>query len=124
MKLFCFALLILIISCKPASKGQSVASDAFQKIVAKELSDKSIVTKNNTNSFALAYQEEDGFIRYIIVRLTDNNVVRKEKIRGSVSWVNDMQIKESIIPGIVKKDAKPDDNTRIIDLNQFIVQAK
>jgi hypothetical protein len=123
MKLFCFALLIFI-SCKPSSKGQSVESNALEKIVAKELSDKPTVTKNNTNTFALAYQEQDGFVRYIIVRLTDNSIVRKGKIRGSVNWVSDMQIKESMTPGIVKKDSKPDDYSKVIDLNQFVIQAK
>ncbi|MBI1769065.1 MAG: hypothetical protein HYR67_11890 [Bacteroidetes bacterium] len=116
--------LLLFCACKPSSKGQTQYDDALQKIVKQEIGEKSATTKNNSKTFALAYLEQEGNTHYIIIRLSDNKVVTKEKIRGTVSWVSDMQIKEMRTPGIVKKDYNPEDYSKVIDLNKYIVQTK
>jgi len=45
--------------------------------------------------------------------------VVKEKIQGSVNWSGEMEIKVIRTPGIVKKNAQPEDNIRVIDLNNL-----
>lgn len=116
--------LLLFCACKPSSKGQSQQDNVLQKIVAQEIGEKVVTTKNNSKTFALAYLEQDGFTNYSIIRLSDNKIVAKEKIRGSVRWLSDMQIQESHTPGIVKRDAKPEDHSKVIDLNKYLVLVK
>lgn len=116
--------LLLSCACKPSSKGQAQNDDALQKIVKREIGEKAATTKNNSKTFALAYLEQDGTALYIIIRLSDNKIVAKEKIRGTVSWVNDMQIKEMRTPGTVKKDYNLEEYSKVIDLNKYMVQIK
>jgi len=116
--------LLLLCACKPSSKGQTQDDDSLLKIIKKEIGEKSTTTKNNSKTFALAYLEEDRTVRYIIVRLSDNTIVVKEKIRGTISWVNDMQIKEMRTPGTVKKDYNPEEYSKVIDLNKYMTQVK
>jgi hypothetical protein len=123
MRLVIFVFFLLI-SCKPSLKTLPPQDEFLNKIAEKELGANSRVEKNKSNSFGLAYQKNDISTQYIVVRLTDYTIVIKKKIRGTISWNGDMQLKEFLIPGIVKKDAQPDDQTLIIDLNQFVIHSK
>jgi hypothetical protein len=111
---------LLICSCKPSATNQS-KNNALQKLVDREVSGKAIITKNKPNTFALATLNQDGSVDYVIVRLSDNKVVVKNKIRGSIEWSGDMQISETQTPGMIKKDSKPSDFMKVIDLNQFVL---
>jgi hypothetical protein len=123
MRLVIFVFFLLI-SCKLSLKNLPHQDEILNKIAEKELGANSRVEKNKSNSFGLAYQKNDISTQYIVVRLTDYTIVIKKKIRGTISWNGDMQLKEFLIPGIVKKDAQPDDQTLIIDLNQFVIHSK
>jgi hypothetical protein len=112
--------LFLLCACKPIQKNTSQTDEVLQKIVKEELGENAIVTKNSSKSFALATLKRDESIQYAIIRISDNKVVMKNKIRGTIDWSGEMQLTESRIPGIIKKDSKPEDYSRVINLNQFI----
>jgi len=120
---FFFVVLFSLTFCKPSSgiKTTEQSVDLLHKIVQQELGDNPSIEKNQANTFALAFRSENKFLKYIVVRLQDNQVVLREKIRGSVTWTGNMQIKESHIPGMVRSNSKPEDFMKTIDLNQFVV---
>lgn len=117
-------LLVVFCACKPASKTLSQDETALQKLVSRELGENATVSINDSKSFALGVKKKDESVRYMVVRLSDNKVVLTNNMRGTISWSGDMQLAESHTPGIIKKDSKQGDNSRTIDLKQFIIQNK
>ena len=123
MRFLC-VLLVLLSACKPATTTIAQNDNALQKLVTHEIGENAIITQNESKTFAVGILSKDESTRYVVIRLSDNKVVIKNSIRGSIAWTNDMQLSESVKPGIVKKDSKPGDYSRTIDLNQFLMQAK
>ena len=121
---FFFALLVLLCACKPASTNLSQDNKALKKLVTHEIGENATITQNESKTFALGVLGKDESVRYVVIRLSDNKVVVKNIFRGSITWTNDMQLTESVKPGIVKKDSRPGDYSRIIDLNAFLTQTK
>ncbi len=89
-----------------------------------ELGTSATVKENTAQTFALAYRSQNRLTDYMVIRLSDFKIVIKEKIQGSVTWSGELQIKESRIPNMVKRNQKPEDNTRLIDLNNYIINKK
>jgi hypothetical protein len=118
------AVFIATLCCCKAAGISSSDQSSLQQIVESELGANAKIEKNNTSNFALAHESKDKTVSFIVVRLTDLKIVVKEKIQGSVTWDKAMSIKVTTIPGIVKANAKPEDNVRIIDLNNFAIQSK
>ncbi|HTH55213.1 MAG TPA: hypothetical protein VL728_04160 [Cyclobacteriaceae bacterium] len=118
------AVLIFLFACKPSSQTLSQNDDPLQKLVQREIGGNSTITKNQSKTFALAIAKKDESVRYVVVRLSDNKAVFKNNIRGTITWSDDLRLNETRTPGIVKKDSKPDDYSRAIDLRQFIKQAQ
>lgn len=76
---------------------------------------------NDTQTLALAFVEQNRAMTYLVVRLKDGKVITKDNVQASaIGWSGSHQIKINIIPGMVKQGAHPQDNYRVIDLNQFI----
>ena len=115
--------LITLCGCKAASTS-SHEQVALKKIAEAEIGPDAIIEKNHTATFALAYQAKDRTVEYLVVRIADLKIVVKEKIQGSVTWDGEMKIKVTQTPGMVKVDAKPADNVRVIDLNNYAIQKK
>lgn len=123
MRFFC-VLLVAFCACRPTSTTLSQDNNALQKLVTREIGEAATITQNESKTFALGVLNKDESVRYVVIRISDNKVVIKNVIRGSITWTSDLQLTESVKPGIVKKDSKPGDYSRIIDLNAFITQAK
>jgi hypothetical protein len=117
-------LLFLFFACKPASKIQSRNDNLLQRTVSQEIGETAVVTKNDSKTFALAVLNKDESVRYVVIRLSDNKVVIKNNIRGTISWSGDMKLTEARALGIVKKDSKPEDYSRTIDLKQYLTQVQ
>jgi len=117
-------LLFFLCACKPSTKTLSQNNNTLQQLVIREIGENAAITQNESKTFALGILSKDESVRYVVIRLSDYKVVLKNNIRGSISWTNDMQLTESIKPGIVKKDSKPEDYSRAIDLKPFLIQAK
>lgn len=115
-------LLFFLCACKPASKIHSQNENLLQKIVSQEIGENATVTKNESNTFALAVLSNDESTHYGVIRLSDNKMVLKNNIRGTITWDGDLKLAESLKPGIVKKDSKSGDYSRSIDLGQFVIQ--
>jgi len=116
-------LVFFFCACKPASKTHS-QDDLLQKITYQEIGENATITKNDSKTFALVVLNRDESVRYAVIRLSDNKVAIKNNIRGTISWSGDLQLTEVRTPGIVKKDSKPEDFTRTIDLRQYLTQAQ
>jgi hypothetical protein len=112
--------LFLFCACKPASKNQAQSDNVLQKVVNKEVGESASVSKNTANTFALAFTNRNQSVQYVVIRLSDNKVVFKNKIRGSIQWSGDMQLTEVTTPGMVKKEDKPEDRSKLIDLNKYL----
>jgi hypothetical protein len=123
MRFFLVIFIATLCCCKAASTS-SLNQSTLQKIVESELGANAIIEKNNPSNFALAYESKDKTVRFMVVRLSDLKIIIKEKIQGSVTWDKEMKIKVVTIPGIVKANAKPEDNVRVIDLNNYVIQNK
>jgi hypothetical protein len=118
-------LLIATLSCCHAAGISSQNQGNLQKLVEGELGVNATIKKNSAETFALAVQPQSRSIAFIIIRLTDMNVVAREKINnGSVTWGGDMRIKVTETPGMVKTDAKEGDHSRIINLNNYVINRK
>jgi hypothetical protein len=115
-------LLFILSSCQSAiavQRGQGAST--LQKISETEIGADAKIEKNESGTFALVYKNENRSVTYIVVRMADLKIViNKKVITGSVTWSGDMQIKESTVPGIIKKNSRSDDNIRYIDLKNFI----
>ncbi|GHN02955.1 hypothetical protein WSM22_44440 [Cytophagales bacterium WSM2-2] len=122
---FFLATFFALTFCKP-SANTTVAqqSPEITKIIQKELGEGASSEANRTNTFVLSFKNDKKSLRYIVIRLSDNQVVVRKKLRGSVTWTGDMLIKESEVPGMIKADSKPGDFIKTIDLNQFVVHRK
>ncbi len=118
--------LFTLCCCKaPASVQKESQTSPLQSLVESKLGANANIEKNISNTFALAYIAENRSISYIVIRLSDLKIVVNSKIeRGSITWFKDMELKETRTPGIVKKNTKPDDNIKLIDLAQFVVQKR
>ncbi len=114
--------LLLLACCKPAASVQTVGRGTLQSLVDAALGPHATIEKNKSQTFALAYQNQNRETEYVVVRLNDLMVVRKEKIIGSVAWNGEMQLKESLVAGMVKRDSNPNENIRLIDLNNYLIQ--
>ncbi|HLZ17263.1 MAG TPA: hypothetical protein VKQ08_09490 [Cyclobacteriaceae bacterium] len=122
---FLLVLLIATLSCCQAVGIPPQNQDNLQKLIEGEIGTKAIIKKNGTETFALAFQTQNRSVAFIVVRLTDMKVVVKEKIReGAVTWSGDLQIKVNETPGIVKTDSRPEDHTRLINLNNYVINRK
>jgi len=123
---FLFVVFLSLTVCKPIKsiKESESSSEALAKIVRSEIGAEAIVQRNSSNTFALGFKSEKSFVKFIVIRLQDNQVVVRDKVQGSIMWSDDMRIKESQIPGIVKLDSKPEDFIKVIDLNQFVIRPK
>jgi hypothetical protein len=123
MRFFLVVFLSTLCCCK-ASVTSSQEPASLQKIVASEIGTQAVIEKNNAGTFALAHQTENKSVSFLVIRLADLKIVLKEKINGSVRWSSEMEIKVTQVPGIVKKNAQPEDNTRLIDLNNYVIHRK
>src|SRR5437879_1890313 len=99
--------LFLFCACKPASKTLSQGDAPLQELVVREIGESATITKNDSKTFALGVLKKDESVRYVVIRLSDNKVVVKNNLRGTVNWDGDMQLSEFRTPGIVKKESKP-----------------
>ncbi len=124
MKFLSPLLFLALCCCKPLASVQKENQTTLRFVVESELGTAAIIEKNKSQAFALAYRDQNRETKYIVVRLSDLNVILKETITGSVRWSGEMQLKESLIPGMVRRDPKPDDNIRLIDLNNYIIHKK
>ena len=123
MRLLTFLFFLLPLgSCKPAASVQTDSRATLQSVVDAELDIHATIEKNKSMTFALAYRNQNRETEYIVVRLKDLTVVRKERLTGSVAWSGEMQLKESAVQGMVKRDSKPSENFRLIDLNNYLIQ--
>jgi hypothetical protein len=123
MRFFSAVILSTLCCCKAAStSSQEPAS--LQKIVESEIGTHAIIEKNNSGTFALAHQTENKSVAFLVIRLSDLKIVVKEKIQGSVTWSREMEIKVIRTPGIVKTNARPEDNIRIINLSNYVIHKK
>ena len=123
MRLLTFLFFLLPLgSCKPAASVQTDSLATLQSVVDAELDIHATIEKNKSMTFALAYRNQNRETEYIVVRLKDLMVVRKERLTGSVAWSGEMQLKESAVQGMVKRDSKPSENFRLIDLNNYLIQ--
>ena len=123
MRFFSFVFLATLCCCRAASTS-SPEQATLQKIVASEIGENAFVEKNNSSTFALAYQTKDRTVKFIVIRLADLQIVINERVQGSVTWEREMNIKVTKTPGIVKMKAPPEDNVRVIDLNNYIIHNK
>ncbi len=126
MRAFLFIVISILFCCKPSARVQSESQgDKLQTLVEKEIGKSAVIEKNPSNTFALASHTENRTVDYVVIRLSDLKVVIKEKIIiGSVSWSGDRQIKVVSIPGMVRANARPEDNVRLIDLNNYVINKK
>ena len=115
--------LATLLCCKAAS-NPSNGQATLEKIVETEIGVNAIIEKNNSSTFALASQTNNRSVEYLIIRLSDLKVVVKEKIQGSVTWNGDKEIKVTQIPGTVKMNSRPEDNVKIINLNNYAIPNK
>jgi hypothetical protein len=121
---FFSALLFFILCCCKAASTSSQEPSSLQKIVTSEIGASAIIEKNNSATFALAQQTENKSVSFLVIRLSDLKIVIKEKIIGSVTWSGEMEIKIIRTPGIVKTNAQPEDNIRVINLNNYVIHKK
>ncbi len=123
MRFLSVALIATLYCCKAAhvSSHQQIT---LQKIVESEIGANAIVERNNSSTFALASQSRGRSIEFIVIRLIDLKIVVKEKIQGSVTWDREMTIKVTTTPGVVKMNSRPEDNVRVVDLNNYVIQKK
>jgi hypothetical protein len=121
-----FVLIIFFatLCCCKAVSHSSTQQVTLQKLVDGELGPNANIEKNNSSTFAIAYQSKDRSVEFLVIRLLDLKIILKDKIQGSVSWSGDMKIKVFNTPGIVKLNSKPEDYVKIIDLNNYIIQNK
>lgn len=118
------ALFLSTLCCCKAASPSSQGPASLQEIVDSEIGTHALIEKNKGETFALAYQNGNASVEYLVVRLSDLKIVVKEKIQGSVKWSGDMEITVTRTPGIVKKNARPEDNIRLIDLNNYVIHNK
>jgi hypothetical protein len=120
--LFC---LLTLSSCKAAVYEQKDQRSSLQSIVTSELGSVAAIENNKPGTFALAYSINNRSLKYIVVRLADLKIVIRQKIvKGSIAWSEDLQLKETHAPEMVKKNASARDNTRLIDLKNYVVQGR
>jgi hypothetical protein len=121
---FFSALLLSALCCCKAASTSSQELTPLEKKVHSEVGSPAILEKNKSATFALAYRAKGISVEYLVIRLSDLKAVVKGKIQGSVTWHGDMEIKVMQTPGMVKTNAKPADNVRLINLNNYIVHKK
>ena len=122
---FPFVLFIATLSCCKAAGIPSQNQGDLQKLITTEIGVNATVKKNSNETFALAFRAQDRRLEFLVIRLTDNKIVVKEKINeGSVTWSGELQIKVNERPGIVKMDSKPEDHTRLINLDKYVINKK
>jgi hypothetical protein len=121
---FFSALFLLTLCCCKAASPSSQEPSSLQKIVDSEIGTHAVIEKNKVETFALAHQTSNTSVEYLVIRLSDLKIVVKEKIQGSVKWSGEMEIKVARMPGIVKKNTQPEDNIRLIDLNNYVIHKK
>jgi len=121
---FIFLFFFATLCCCKAASTTSHDQATLQKIVGTEIGAGAIIEKNISSTFALAHQTKDRSVEYLIIRLSDLKIVVREKIQGSVTWSGDMEIKVIKTPGMVKLNSKPEDNVKIINLNNYIIHNK
>jgi len=115
--------LATLFCCKAASNPSNNQA-TLEKIVETEIGVNAIIKKNNSLTFALASQTNNRSVEYLIIRLSDLKIIIKEKIQGSVTWNGDKEIKVTQIPGTVKMNSRPEDNVKIINLNNYAIPNK
>src|SRR5882724_6158447 len=103
---FLFVAFLSLTLCKPINsvKASDSSVNTLTRIVHAEIGDHAILEKNSSNTFALGFKSDKSFVKYIVIRLQDNQVVLRDKVHGSVLWLDEMRIKVSRIPGIVKSN--------------------
>jgi hypothetical protein len=97
---FAFCVFITFVNCKGADKIlQDKAS--IDSMVSKKLGKKYDLSYNGSKTYALCQQQREGdhqqrSFKYIVVRLSDNYVVREGSFRmGYVKWQGDQSIEVS-----------------------------
>jgi len=118
---FLSLLFIAALFCCKAANNASSDQATLEKLVETEIGANATIEKNNSSTFALASRTDNRFIEYIIIRLSDLKIVVKDKIQGSVTWSGDMAIKVMKTPGMVKMNSRPDDNVKIINLENYLI---
>ena len=118
---FLSVLFIATLFCCKAANNPSSDQATLEKLVETEIGANATIEKNNSSTFALASRTDNRFIEYLIIRLSDLKIVVKEKIQGSVTWSGDMAIKVTQTPGMVKMNSRPEDNVKIINLDNYLI---
>ncbi|MBS1490353.1 MAG: hypothetical protein JSS93_07485 [Bacteroidetes bacterium] len=107
------------ISCQTSAAVKNKID--INKIIERELGTLTTVSYNEPHTLVLAYTENNRVLTYLVLRPADGKLILKDKAHASaVSWSGEHQIKLNIIPGMVKRDATPEDNYKYVNLDSFI----
>lgn len=111
---------LVVIGCRASSQDSQL-----NNIIQKELGNHFSVELNNSKSFALAWKQEEANVSYVIVQLSTQKVIlKKVNIRATVTWHDDLHIKEITKPGVIKKDQTSANGIKLINVNDYLVNTK
>jgi hypothetical protein len=113
-KFTAFLLITFLINACCGSKASSELKEtpnSYRKIAESKLGDNYRISFNSDSTYLIAYHSEKSTpqnvnppLKFFIYSLNDNKIVFEENLpNGKIEWINDRQVKVSIIPGIVSE---------------------
>ena len=104
------------------NKEKTVTIEKYAELAKDKFGDNFSIQMNSDKTFVLCSNvpksikdNEPTAVSYFIYDLKNEKIVFEESIPdGNVSWLNEHQIKVTIIPGIVKRDDEGGSNTEYI----------
>ena len=111
---------LLLTGCRAASKDTQL-----NDVIRQELGDHFSIEWNSSKTFALAWTSKAENVSYLIIQLATQKVIlKKENIRATVSWNDDLHVKETTKQGVIKKGNSSTNGIKLINVNDYLVNPK
>jgi hypothetical protein len=111
---------LLAAGCR-ASSQDSRLNEIFQTELGVQFS----IELNSSKSFALGWKQEGTNVSYAVVQLSTYQVIIKNMhIHATVTWHNNLQIKETSKPEVIRKEGNAAQTSKLINVNDYLVNSK
>jgi hypothetical protein len=111
---------LLLTGCRASSQDSRL-----NDLVTKEIGNDFSIKLNDSKTFALAWNKNQGNVNYVVIKLLTNSIIlRKTNIHAEIAWQDDMHIKETVISGVFKKDGSSQATITLINVNDYIENKK
>ena len=131
--IFNIAIISLLTSCASTEKTPEnyekeaeIETNKLESLALQKYKENFVFHKNSSNTFVLCIKQDKSpnspvskLTKYFLYDLDIDELIFEETIaNGTVEWLNDHQIRVSLIPGIVRGDEKreAESNSYIFDL--------